>query len=117
MPAGTAWRLDLVKVLRGLGPERTPGATEHDAVHERVPRNAPALFNLGAREFTRLFHDGRVETDTAGYYEGGFITPAKWKLPQGLENVLAAQGDVSRYLTHRKWRVRKVKIPLPMPSH
>ena len=68
-----------------------PGNEEHDAVHERVPRNAPALFNLGAREFTRLFHDGRVETDTAGYYEGGFITPAKWKLPSGLDNVLAAQ--------------------------
>jgi cytochrome c peroxidase len=32
-----------------------------------------------------------VQTDTNGYYEGGFITPAKWKLPRGLENVLAAQ--------------------------
>ena len=75
----------------GLGTDRAPGTTEHDAVHERVPRNAPALFNLGAREFTVMFHDGRVEADTAGYYEGGFITPAKWKLPQGLDNVLAAQ--------------------------
>lgn len=75
----------------GLGSKRKPGAGEYEAVHERVPRNAPALFNLGAKEFTRLFHDGRVETDTLGYYEGGFITPAKWKLPKGLENVLAAQ--------------------------
>ena len=75
----------------GQGPERTPGNTKAEGVHERVPRNAPALFNLGAREFTRFFHDGRVEVDTQGYYEGGFITPAKWKLHIGLDNVLAAQ--------------------------
>ncbi|MCZ6875215.1 MAG: cytochrome-c peroxidase, partial [bacterium] len=36
-------------------------------------------------------HDGRVEVDTEHFYEGGFITPAKWKLPTGLDNVLAAQ--------------------------
>ena len=60
-------------------------------VHERVPRNSPALFNLGAKEFSRMFHDGRVETDPNGYFEGGFVTPAKWKLPPGLDNVLAAQ--------------------------
>jgi cytochrome c peroxidase len=76
---------------KGLGPERRPGSTMAEAVHGRVPRNSPALFNLGAKEFTRLFHDGRVETDPEGYYEGGFITPAKWKLPAGLDNVLAAQ--------------------------
>ncbi|MDX1419123.1 MAG: cytochrome c peroxidase [Rubricoccaceae bacterium] len=75
----------------GLGPDRRPGQDAYGAVHERVPRNAPALFNLGAREFTRLFHDGRVELDTAGFYESGFITPARWKLPMGLDNVLAAQ--------------------------
>lgn len=75
----------------GLGPERRPGDSVEEAVHERVPRNSTALFNLGAREFVRMFHDGRVETDPEGYYEGGFITPAKWKLPSGLENVLAAQ--------------------------
>ncbi len=76
---------------RGLGPNRRAGVSSYEAVHERVPRNAPALFNLGAREFTRLFHDGRVEVDTAGYYEGGFITPARWKFPTGLDNALAAQ--------------------------
>lgn len=76
---------------RGLGPDRRVGETLAESVHERVPRNSPALFNLGAREFTRMFHDGRVEVDAHGYYEGGFITPAKWKLPEGLDNVLAAQ--------------------------
>jgi cytochrome c peroxidase len=75
----------------GLGQDRKPGKGFENGVHERVPRNSPALFNVGAKEFTRMFHDGRVETDSAGYYEGGFITPAKWKLPEGLDNVLAAQ--------------------------
>lgn len=75
----------------GLGPQRKPGESAATAVHGRVPRNSPALFNVGAREFTRMFHDGRVEADPHGYYEGGFITPAKWKLPKGLANPLAAQ--------------------------
>ena len=75
----------------GLGPDRKTNGEKASAVHGRVPRNSPALFNLGAAEFTRLFHDGRVEADPKGYFEGGFITPAKWKLPTGLDNVLAAQ--------------------------
>ena len=44
----------------GLGMTRDTGTGE-DQIHERVPRNAPHIFNLGAREFTRMFHDGRVE--------------------------------------------------------
>jgi len=83
--------LSLGEGAAGLGPDRRPGPTPKDSVHERVPRNSPAVFNLGAREFTRLFHDGRVETDPNGYFEGNFVTPAKWKLPAGLDNVLAAQ--------------------------
>lgn len=75
----------------GLGPKRQPGDEVASAVHGRVPRNSSALFNVGAREFIRMFHDGRVETDPEGFYEGGFVTPAKWKLPVGLDNVLAAQ--------------------------
>jgi cytochrome c peroxidase len=75
----------------GLGPDRQAGTDKATAVHGRVPRNSPALFNLGAQEFERLFHDGRVESDPNGYFEGGFVTPAKWKLPKGLDNVLAAQ--------------------------
>ena len=83
--------LPLGEGARGLGPERRPGTTMAEAVHGRVPRNSPALFNLGAREFTHLFHDGRVSVDPGQNYEGGFITPAKWKLPPGLDNPLAAQ--------------------------
>jgi cytochrome c peroxidase len=75
----------------GIGKERRPGTSHESAIHERVPRNSPALFNLGAREYHTMFHDGRVSVDTRGYYKGGFITPARWKLPTGLDNVLAAQ--------------------------
>ncbi len=76
---------------QGRGPERRVGSTHATGVHGRVPRNTLALFNLGAKDFTRVFHDGRVETDPDGLYEGGFVTPAKWRLPKGLDNVLAAQ--------------------------
>ena len=73
---------------RGLGVTRDTGVGP-DAVHERVPRNAPPVFNLGAREFTRLFHDGRVELDAS--QPSGFRSPAGDLLPQGLDSVLAAQ--------------------------
>lgn len=73
---------------RGLGVTRDLGAGI-DSVHERVPRNAPALFNLGAREFTRMFHDGRLEADRS--QPSGFFNPAGDNLPAGLDNALAAQ--------------------------
>jgi cytochrome c peroxidase len=83
--------LGLGEGASGLGPARRAGSSLADGLHERVPRNSPALFNLGAREFTRMFHDGRVEVDENGYYASGFISPARFKLPEGLDNVLAAQ--------------------------
>jgi cytochrome c peroxidase len=45
----------------GLGPEcRVDPANVTEA---RIPRNAPAPFNLGAREFTTLFQNGGIEVD------------------------------------------------------
>ena len=73
---------------RGLGVSRDTG-TGADAVHERVPRNAPAIFNLGAREFAVMFHDGRVQADPS--MPNGVASPAGADLPQGLDNVLAVQ--------------------------
>ena len=73
---------------RGLGVTRDTGVGS-DAVHERVPRNAPPLFNLGAREFRTLFHDGRVQLDPM--QPGGIRSPAGDALPSGLDNVLAVQ--------------------------
>ncbi len=73
---------------RGLGVTRDTGSGG-DAIHERVPRNSPHIFNLGAMEFTRMFHDGRVEVDDT--QPSGFLTPAGDDFPLGLDNVLAAQ--------------------------
>lgn len=72
----------------GIGPSRNTG-DGGDAIFERVPRNAPPIFNLGAVEFIRMFHDGRVEVDTS--QPSGFKSPAGSNLPLGLDNVLAAQ--------------------------
>lgn len=72
----------------GLGVTRNTGL-EKDAIVERVPRNAPHLFNLGAVEFDRMFHDGRVEPDPRQPSE--FMSPAGLDLPPGLDNVLAVQ--------------------------
>lgn len=73
---------------RGLGVARDTG-TDPDAIHERVPRNAPFLFNLGAYEFIEMFHDGRVEVDPS--QPSGYRSPAGDDLPMGLESALAVQ--------------------------
>lgn len=65
----------------GLGPERRQGRAT-----VRQSRNAPALWNLSAREVRVLFHDGRVER-----VDGALRTPAGAQLPEGLNSVLAAQ--------------------------
>ncbi|WP_163849974.1 cytochrome-c peroxidase [Pseudooceanicola aestuarii] len=72
---------------RGLGPDRAidPG----NPPEERVPRNAPALWNLGAAQFTRFFHDGRLEDDAT--QPGGIRTPLGADMVAGFQNALAAQ--------------------------
>jgi cytochrome c peroxidase len=85
---GDGLSLPIGEGARGLGITRNTGEGA-DTVHERVPRNAPHVFNLGALEFTRMFHDGRVEVDPS--HPSGFQTPAGDDLPLGLDNVLAAQ--------------------------
>lgn len=75
---------------RGLGITRDTGVGV-DAIHERVPRNAPPVFNLGAREFIHMFDDGRVTVDPDPESISGFISPAGNQLPAGLDNVLAVQ--------------------------
>lgn len=72
----------------GLGPARTTGTGE-TLIEARVPRNSPALFNLGAREFTVMFHDGRLERDPA--QPGGFRNPLGSDLPPGFAGVLSMQ--------------------------
>ena len=72
----------------GLGTGRDTGVGAA-AILERVPRNAPPLFNLGDPAFRALFYDGRVEIDAG--QPSGFRTPAGNALPAGLDSVLAAQ--------------------------
>jgi cytochrome c peroxidase len=72
----------------GLGIARNTGSGA-DLIHERVPRNAPPVFNLGAQDFNVMFHDGRIENDPL--QPSGFLNPAGDDLPPGLENVLAVQ--------------------------
>lgn len=71
----------------GSGPERYT----QEAVTGRVPRNAQPLWNIGAKEYISLFHDGRVEKlDVAGG-QNHFRNPAGDDLPETVPNVLAAQ--------------------------
>ena len=72
----------------GLGPKRV-AQSAHDRIRKRIPRNAPALWNLGARDISVLFHDGRLEA--SDLYGNGFNSPAEEWLPQGLNSILAAQ--------------------------
>lgn len=56
---------------------------------QRIPRNAPGLFNLGATEFTVMFHDGRLEADPTR--PSGLRTPLGEDMVAGFASVLSAQ--------------------------
>ncbi|MEL7274698.1 MAG: cytochrome c peroxidase [Pseudomonadota bacterium] len=62
----------------------TGGLPLYDALKPST-RHAPALFNLGATEFTRMFSDGRVVETPRGLFAHNSV------LPGGLKDVLAAQ--------------------------
>jgi cytochrome c peroxidase len=66
----------------GVGPHRSLGEGR-----QFVARHSPELFNRGAREWTTLFWDGRVER--IGHLR--ISSPAGSLLPSGLAGVLAAQ--------------------------
>ena len=71
----------------GLGPTRR--VDPENLPEQRVPRNAPGLWNLGAREFVTLFHDGRIEADVSK--PGGIRTPLGGDMAVGFSGVLSAQ--------------------------
>ena len=72
----------------GLGPKRTAGSGEA-RIRKRIPRNAPGLWNLGAKEINILFYDRRLSR--ADTYGNGIDSPAEEWLPPGLNSLLAAQ--------------------------
>lgn len=88
LASGDGLSLGIGEGGRGLGKDRTPG-TGADQIRKRIPRNAPALWNLGHKSVHVLFHDGRLEI--SDQFGNGFDSPAEEWLPQGLDNILAAQ--------------------------
>jgi len=79
--------LGLGEGAEGIGDKRK--AVAGVKLKHRVPRHSPVLFNLGAKEISVLFHDGRLRADENE--PGGFNSPAEEFLPDGLKNILAAQ--------------------------
>ncbi len=71
----------------GLGTNRVIDA--NNPPEQRIPRNAPALWNLGATEFKVFFHDGRLEDDPTR--PSGIRTPLGAEMEMGFTNALAAQ--------------------------
>lgn len=71
----------------GIGPDRV--ADQDNLPEQRIPRNAPALFNLGAHEFTALFHDGRIAIDPTR--PSGLRTPLDDDMATGFASLLSAQ--------------------------
>lgn len=71
----------------GIGPARQLDAA--NPPEDFIPRNAPALFNLGARDFTVMFHDGRVETDPR--QPSGIRSPMGAEMLDGFSGILSAQ--------------------------
>ncbi|MGS4945927.1 cytochrome-c peroxidase [Meridianimarinicoccus sp. RP-17] len=71
----------------GLGPDRQP--VPDNLPERRIPRNSPALFNLGARDLASIFHDGRVETDPTR--KAGFRTPLEDDMAAGFSGIVSAQ--------------------------
>lgn len=71
----------------GLGPDRR--ADPDNLPEQRIPRNSPALFNMGAHEMTVMFHDGRIEVDPSR--PSGLRTPLEDEMVEGFANLLSAQ--------------------------
>ncbi len=72
----------------GVGSNRSSGKGA-DKIKKRIPRNAPGLWNLGAKEIHTLMHDGRISE--SNIFGNGFNTPAEEWLPAGLDNILSVQ--------------------------
>lgn len=92
---GDAMSLSIGEGGTGLG--RLREVVNGNAPKQRIPRNAPALFNLGAREFTTMFHDGRVQQDRNAMY--GIRMPDGRTLERPVPSPLAAQ-NILPLLSH-----------------
>ncbi|WP_051155928.1 cytochrome-c peroxidase [Salipiger mucosus] len=71
----------------GLGPDRH--ADPDNPPEQRIPRNAPPLFNVGHADLKALFADGRIEIDRSR--PSGFRTPLEDAMIPGFSGILSAQ--------------------------
>lgn len=71
----------------GLGVSRL--ADPDNMPEQRIPRNSPALFNLGHRDIAVMFHDGRIEVDKTR--ASGLRTPLEEEMVGGFASLLSAQ--------------------------
>lgn len=92
---GDAMSLSIGEGGTGLG--RLREVVNGNAPKQRIPRNAPALFNLGAREFTVMFDDGRTRADRNAVF--GIAMPEGRELERALPSALAAQ-NILPILSH-----------------
>lgn len=72
---------------QGLGPDRV--ADPANLPEQRIPRNSPALFNLGHKDIAVMFHDGRIEVDHTR--PSGLRTPLEEEMVGGFASLLSAQ--------------------------
>lgn len=79
--------LGLGEGASGLGTARV--VQDGQMPRARIPRNAPALWNVGATEYVVMFHDGRVMLDPDA--ANGIRMPAGRELPAPVSSPLAAQ--------------------------
>lgn len=72
---------------KGIGPDRVVDPA--NLPEQRIPRNSPALFNLGHEGLTVMFHDGRIEVDASR--PSGLRTPLEDEMVSGFASLLSAQ--------------------------
>jgi cytochrome c peroxidase len=87
LASGDGVSLGLGEGATGLGLARAPMAAQMPRA--RIPRNAPALWNVGASKYVTFFHDGRVTLDSEAPH--GIRMPTGRALPAPVSSPLAAQ--------------------------
>jgi len=80
---------DGLSLSTGVGGHGLATARAMGAGRERVPRNAPEIFNRGHAFFTSMFWDSRIARDEDD--PTGFAQPAGSDLPLGFEHPLEVQ--------------------------
>ncbi|MEO0542678.1 MAG: cytochrome c peroxidase [Pseudomonadota bacterium] len=85
--SGDGVALSLGEGGKGVGPQRV--ANPENLPEQHIPRNAPAIWNLGAKQWSVLFHDGRIEVDETRV--GGLRTPLEDEMVAGFRDLLSAQ--------------------------